>query len=621
MTTTLKFAAAAGLVLGSLVHPSEASACGGFFCSASQPVNQAAERIIFSQNGDGTVTAVIQIMYQGPSENFSWLLPISTVLQEGDIGIASNLAFQRLQSFTNPQYNLTTRVEGNCGQVPGGSAGSASSTGGTSASGPIAPPDSGGVVVESSGVIGQFEWTVISLDQSLDDPAAAAVTWLEKEGYDVSPGSPELLGPYLADGMYLLALKLTKGSDSGSIRPISITYDAELPMIPIKLTAVAANDDMGVMTWVLGEERAIPYNYFSLELNEARINWFNAASNYDDVVTAAADEAGGQGFVTEFAGETDTLSQIVWSDNDDANFTRLTTGTTYSSFSQLFQTMNGSYGGFDGFWDAVRATVVLPAGVPFEDFRSCPNCYEADIEFSPSQFFAELEKSVIAPMRDVQELIDAHPYVTRLYSTLSAAEMTVDPLFSFNPELDDVANLHSAVRVVECGAGLSLFSAPWRVELPQGGVVRGTGQDAQSRTWPVTDEQPFNRRVLQLGESGQGKVAEDNSALIDGMNAPVAGGAPGTGGSPPVTAGAGGAPTTGGLTAVTGGVPARPTGGRAATEGSDAGETSTTASPESDDSGCSVRRVSGGDRGGFAALLGLFGIAQLVRRRVTRSRR
>src|SRR5688572_25176316 len=102
--------AAATLALG--VSPAEA--CGGFFCSQSQPVNQAAERIVFSQNGDGTVTAVIQILYEGPSENFSWLLPIASVPEGDDIAVASNLAFTRLQAATNPAYNLNTRIEGEC---------------------------------------------------------------------------------------------------------------------------------------------------------------------------------------------------------------------------------------------------------------------------------------------------------------------------------------------------------------------------------------------------------------------------------------------------------------------------------------------------------------------------
>src|SRR5688500_18026596 len=108
----------ASLLLGTCVTPRVASACGGFFCSQTQGVNQAAERIVFANNGDGTVTAVIEIQYQGPAEKFSWLLPISSVPMGDEIAVGSSVSFQRLQQATNPQYFLTTRVEGRCDQQP-----------------------------------------------------------------------------------------------------------------------------------------------------------------------------------------------------------------------------------------------------------------------------------------------------------------------------------------------------------------------------------------------------------------------------------------------------------------------------------------------------------------------
>ena len=53
------------------------TACGGFWCTLSQPVNQARENIIFAFDQEKKqVTAIIQIMYQGPSENFAWILPV-----------------------------------------------------------------------------------------------------------------------------------------------------------------------------------------------------------------------------------------------------------------------------------------------------------------------------------------------------------------------------------------------------------------------------------------------------------------------------------------------------------------------------------------------------------------
>jgi Uncharacterized protein conserved in bacteria (DUF2330) len=508
--------AAVGALAAAAVAASSApaQACGGFFCSQSQPVNQAAERIIFSQNGDGTVTAVIQILYEGPSENFSWLLPISSVPEGDDIAVASDLAFTRLQQATNPAYNLNVQVEGECRSSNNfGSGGAGGSAGGLPSAGPADEDVGGGVVVAASGVVGAFEWTALELDPTLANPADAAIAWLTDNGYDVTPGADALLGPYLADGNYLLALRLTKGSDSGSIRPIVLTYDADLPMIPIKLTAVAANENMGVMTWLLSDARAVPMNYTALELNEARINWFNASSNYNDVVTAAANDAGGQGFVTEFAGPSTSLDEVVWSTFEEQSWQTIRTGT-YGSFAELFDVAYGNYQGFDGFWDAVRASVTLPANVPFADFQSCPSCYAADVEYSPSALFQSIEDNVIEPNRRLQALLTAHPYVTRLYSTLSAADMTVDPLFTFNADLEDVANVHTATRFIECNSNIDQFEANWRIELPQGGVVRGRPEDVG--TWPsAANGQPANLRVLQMSNVGAGVVLADNRVQIE----------------------------------------------------------------------------------------------------------
>ncbi|MES1187444.1 MAG: DUF2330 domain-containing protein, partial [Myxococcales bacterium] len=431
----------------------------------------------------------------------------------------------------------TTRVEGTCRQQDFNNSGlPGSSTGGTASGGPLISPNGSGVTVEASGVVGAFEWTVISLDQSLAQPADAAIAWLGQNQYDVPQGAAGLLGPYLEDGMYLLALKLTKGADSGSIRPIVLTYTGAEASIPVKLTAVAANDDMGVLTWLLGPSRAVPRNYLSLELNEARINWFNAASTYNSVVIEAANDAGGQGFVTEFAGKTDKLKSLVWTQSDDQIWTAIQ-GQIYGSFSEFFTQVYVQYGAWDGFWDATRAAVTLPANLAFEDFKLCPNCYAAQIEFKPASYLAELQKSVIDPVKLVQNLIDAHPHMTRLYTTLSAEEMTVDPIFTFNADLDDVDNQHTAERVIECTPKLLQSEAPWRIELPQGGVVRGNA--SSSATWPTAlDSLPSNRRVVRTGASGAGKVVEDNAAsiatMLDDYNAsvvPTSAGTPGGGGS------------------------------------------------------------------------------------------
>ncbi len=119
----------------------------------------------------------------------------------------------------------------------------------------------------------------------------AMLQWLEENGFFVPAGTDEAVEPYIREGGYFLALKLLKGQDAGDIQPVVVDYESDYPMIPIVLTGVAADPDMPVMVWVLGESRAIPRNYFHTEINDAEIDWLNFGQNYVEVINKAVDEA------------------------------------------------------------------------------------------------------------------------------------------------------------------------------------------------------------------------------------------------------------------------------------------------------------------------------------------
>jgi hypothetical protein len=485
------------LVLALIAHAEPAQACGGLFCSASAPVNQAAERIIFSKNEDQTVTAVVQIQYEGPSEEFAWVLPVPGI---PEVKVSSDLAFTRLQQASNPQYSFTTEVEGKCKSGDSSSAfgpTADSGTGGTGGSG-----GEGGVNVLASGTVGPYDFVVIEPDASYERVGDVVVEWLTLEGFDVVPpgGDPDdistLLGSYLQGGMNLIAFRLTKGNDTGTIRPIWITYESDQPMIPIRPTAVAANDDMGVMVWVLGESRAVPVNYKALELNQALIDWLTGASNYNQVVVAAANEAGGQGFVSERAGPSADYDNVIILDFEKEDWEALRTSAAVLSPAEL---LSESGFRFDG-WDGYEALV--------ERFEAVEN-------FDTQAFIDALGEEVVEPMIATQELLLSRPYVTRLYTTLSAPEMDLDPLFDFNPDLPMVSNIHSARRVIECHRSVYQWEAPSRFHLEDGRVVRLNAGDP----WPFAPEQedalPANALVLALTTSGPGTVVQDNSEAID----------------------------------------------------------------------------------------------------------
>jgi MYXO-CTERM domain-containing protein len=194
---------------------------------------------------------------------------------------------------------------------------------------------------------------------------------------------------------------------------------------------------------------------------------------------------------------------------------------------------------------------------------------------------------------------------------MSAEEMSLDPLFTFNPDLEAVSNLHTAARIIECNPDIYQTEAPWRIELPGGGVVRGTA--ANAGTWPTEfDAQPANRKIIRDAASGPGKVLEDTSEEIDAAleayndTVPVppegAGGSSGTSGT-----GGGGTGGSSGGTKSSGG-----------SSGSDGGSTTggTAGSGGSDSNGCACRTATGSSPSGlFAAAFALLAFGERRRRR------
>jgi hypothetical protein len=526
----------------------DAHACGGLFCSSANPVNQAAERIVFATNDDGTVTAAIEILYQGPSEKFAWVLPVPAA--KVDVAVSSKQAFDALQQASNPQYSLQTSFDPSCPSPPltatGGLAGSAGPP--SAAEGDAASP----VEVVASGNVGPYDYTQIQVNPDDADPAQAAIDWFTENGYDVGALGPDVLRPYLEQDMNLLAFKLTKGNDTGSIRPVLLNYPGERPVIPIRPTAVAANDDMGILVWVLGSGRAVPTTYFDLQLNDAHINWFSPNATYNDVVSRAADEAGGKGFVTEESGPAGDFAQTIFPDWKEEQFTELRTAnfSSMEEFLQMAQSVAQShfypsitgFGGplgdaavsigqnqYDGFMDVLSDPDIVPLrdGATPEQLNGCVACYfQQDVavqnDLYPSTpydpatdplldmdvpaFLDAMEAKVIEPLRATRALFENNAHVTRLYTTMSADEMDIDPEFDLNPELEDVSNVHTATRVLQCNGD------DWTVRLPDGIEIQGNGS-----TWPVAlddEEMPFNVRVLQLSTTGEGDVVMDNTDLV-----------------------------------------------------------------------------------------------------------
>ena len=329
------------VTVAGLVSAQPVLACGGFFC-IDTPVDQNAERIIFTQNGDGTVSAYVQIEYTGAAPDFSWILPLPDAIDAEDVEVPEDAmaAFRELEVATDPVFIPPPLPE--CADIP------------MAVSAPIFKS---AVEVFASGEVGPYGFDVVGSE----DPDAL-VSWLRDNGYRVTEAMEPLIDLYVDEQFVFLAMKLRPDQGAQDVEPVKVTYPSSQPMIPLRLTAVAANPDMAVMVWIYADTQAAPVNYGKMEIANKELVFFGrgGSNNYRQLMGQKADEMEGQAFITEYAAPTSQLS-------------------------------------------------------------------------------------VAHPL--LRDLSSRYAYLTRLNTVISPEEMTVDPVFDYDPRLDDVSNVRNLSRM------------------------------------------------------------------------------------------------------------------------------------------------------------------------------
>jgi len=246
--------AAAASVLGIAATPSEADACGGFFCSRS-PVDQTAEHIIFTVNADHTVTAYVQIQYEGDKDNFAWIVPAPGVpALSADF---PNLAMTGLDTATQPSY-----FKGQGCAFPPPSAGG---FGGAAATTPT------GVTVLAKQSVGPFE--TVTLEGTSAD---VLVKWLNDNGYRVTNKMIPLIQPYVEGGMHFVAVKLQANKDVSDIQPMGMTYDGNGRRIGLNTSGSLADSDSKNLFVNIGytlDDVHVPQGSFRAHTINSRANY------------------------------------------------------------------------------------------------------------------------------------------------------------------------------------------------------------------------------------------------------------------------------------------------------------------------------------------------------------
>ena len=308
-----------------LVSPRPAEACGGFFCDNLSfiAIDQTKERILFEVNGDETLTVNVEISYSGSPEAFAWVVPVPASFS-GELGVLPPSTLRLLDAATAPRII-----------PPPQDWDSAPNSGNDD---DVAEGEDGVDVVDLPQV-GPYQPQLIS-----SEDAEALTAWLNDNGYLITEEMEPFVGNYVSSGMSFLGMKLAPEAKVADIAPISITYPGTEPMIPLVLTAVSAEPEMGVLVFVAGASRYETANYEAMEIDSSmlRADPRTGQTNYYSALSFMADQLDRQAFFTEWADSGSQMRSAVQSswlgteDEDDARAYLDELTDTHGYFTRLY---------------------------------------------------------------------------------------------------------------------------------------------------------------------------------------------------------------------------------------------------------------------------------------------
>lgn len=225
---------AAFSLLGLFVAPpAQACACGGFAAADGEKVAATAEYAALTL--DGTTERVILSMNTlTTAKDAALLIPTP---QRATADLAEPTLFTELADLTAPQTVVRWRWWPELDR---------GLTAGAPGSGAVAP-----VTVLETKQLGDLEVTSLAATD-----ADALTAWLDHNGYVLGDGLAAALPPYVADGWYFTAIKLTADAAdlTGALQPLDLRFAADELVYPMRLS-VAAPESQFVRTYVFADHR------------------------------------------------------------------------------------------------------------------------------------------------------------------------------------------------------------------------------------------------------------------------------------------------------------------------------------------------------------------------------
>ncbi len=256
------------LGVGALLAPTMPAQafCGFYVAKADTELFNDASKVVMVRDGDRTVVTMASD-YRGEASEFAMVVPVPTVLAEGQIHVTENAIVDHLDAYTSPRlvelfdpdpcrrFDEFDDASGLFRAMPS-----------------PAPMESEarnrslGVTVEAEYTVGEYNILILSAEES-----DGLQIWLTENGYQTPEAALPVLAEYIENGMkfFVAEVNLEEQARIGStyLRPLQIAFESEEFMLPIRLGMVNSAGPQDMFVFALTRTgRVEAKNYETVEV-------------------------------------------------------------------------------------------------------------------------------------------------------------------------------------------------------------------------------------------------------------------------------------------------------------------------------------------------------------------
>ena len=220
--------------------------------------------MVLVRDGDRTVITMANDFHGEPRE-FALVVPVPTVLEQGQIHVGDAKLVDHLDAYTAPR--LVEYFDGDpCMVAKEMNYLRLSAPAAADAMRDQAAAKSLGVTIEARYTVGEYDILILSATQS-----SGLETWLHANGYRVPEGAARVLHAYILQGLkfFVARVNLSEQQKLGFryLRPLQIAYESPRFMLPIRLGMANADGPQELFVYALTRSgRVETTNYRTVRL-------------------------------------------------------------------------------------------------------------------------------------------------------------------------------------------------------------------------------------------------------------------------------------------------------------------------------------------------------------------